>query len=157
MNISWLYGNIHTLRQHNFGLFLTHPPTTCLGTPRQIRARQGPIFYPKFFRPYWNPKSRKFGALPVVALLMLGVITCIFGVIIRSATVDFQMMCDLVKFNSKYFALVYAFKVHTTVFLYCTAVLLPSVLRSLFHSIHCKLNKVDLNFWTYKCYTLIMF
>ena len=48
--------------------------------------------------------AQAFGALPVVALLMLGVITCIFGVIIRSATVDFQMMCDLVKFNSKYFA-----------------------------------------------------
>ena len=34
-------------------------------TPRRIWARQGPIFYPKFFarlfliRAYWNPKSRQ--------------------------------------------------------------------------------------------------
>jgi hypothetical protein len=54
------------------------------GAPQRIGARQGPVFYPKFFewlfllRAYWDPKSRQgpgLGALPVMVSLNLLVVS----------------------------------------------------------------------------------
>ena len=57
----WIFGLIFLIMVIKFALL----KLWYTGAPRQIWARQGPIFYPNFFyqlfliKEYWNPKSRK--------------------------------------------------------------------------------------------------